>query len=196
MPSSRGSSQLRDQTQVSHISGGFFTVWATTSSSRKKRNHAFLGDKNFREEKNDNRPLDKDIGRAVIEILHSVLASAAHILKLERYSTAPAQGWHANSWSVPYLKKKKKEILHSLHLQLKMRHKATEYTKYNASKRIHYSNSAIKVLAERWINYLTMHSCSTARRRTHINGYHQTTNMNTSTHSPHSIVASAPLLPA
>ena len=29
MPSSRGSSQPRDQTQVSHIAGGFFTVWAT-----------------------------------------------------------------------------------------------------------------------------------------------------------------------
>ena len=29
MPSSRGSSQLRDQTQVSHIAGRFFTTWAT-----------------------------------------------------------------------------------------------------------------------------------------------------------------------
>ena len=29
MPSSRGSSQPRDQTQVSHIAGGFFTFWAT-----------------------------------------------------------------------------------------------------------------------------------------------------------------------
>ena len=29
MPSSRGSSQPRDRTQVSHIEGGFFTVWAT-----------------------------------------------------------------------------------------------------------------------------------------------------------------------
>ena len=29
MPSSRWSSQPRDQTQVSHIAGGFFTVWAT-----------------------------------------------------------------------------------------------------------------------------------------------------------------------
>ena len=29
MPSSRGSSQLRDQTQVSCIAGGFFTLWAT-----------------------------------------------------------------------------------------------------------------------------------------------------------------------
>ena len=29
MPSSRGSSQPRDWTQVSHIAGGFFTVWAT-----------------------------------------------------------------------------------------------------------------------------------------------------------------------
>ena len=29
MPSSRGSSQPRDRTQVSHFVGGFFTVWAT-----------------------------------------------------------------------------------------------------------------------------------------------------------------------
>ena len=29
MPSSRGSSQPRDQTQVSCIAGGFFTIWAT-----------------------------------------------------------------------------------------------------------------------------------------------------------------------
>ena len=29
MPSSRRSSQLRDWTQVSHIAGGFFIVWAT-----------------------------------------------------------------------------------------------------------------------------------------------------------------------
>ena len=29
MPSSRGSSQPRDWTQVSHIAGGFFTIWAT-----------------------------------------------------------------------------------------------------------------------------------------------------------------------
>ena len=29
MPSSRGSSQPRDKTQVSHIAGGVFTVWAT-----------------------------------------------------------------------------------------------------------------------------------------------------------------------
>ena len=29
MPSSRGSSQARDQTQVSCIVGGFFTIWAT-----------------------------------------------------------------------------------------------------------------------------------------------------------------------
>ena len=34
-----------------------------------------------------------------------VLTSAAHILKLEdteKISMAPEQGWHANSWSVPY----------------------------------------------------------------------------------------------
>ena len=29
MPSSRGSSQPRDRTQVSRIAGGFFTIWAT-----------------------------------------------------------------------------------------------------------------------------------------------------------------------
>ena len=29
MPSSRGSSQPRDRTQVSHIAGGFFTAWTT-----------------------------------------------------------------------------------------------------------------------------------------------------------------------
>ena len=29
MPSSRGSSQPRDRNQVSHIAGGFFTIWAT-----------------------------------------------------------------------------------------------------------------------------------------------------------------------
>ena len=29
MPSSRGSSQTQDQTQVSHIAGTFFTIWAT-----------------------------------------------------------------------------------------------------------------------------------------------------------------------
>lgn len=28
--------------------------------------------------------------------------------------------------------------MHSFNVQLKMRHKATEYIKYNASKRIHY----------------------------------------------------------
>ena len=29
IPSSRVSSQPRDQTQVSHIAGGFFIIWAT-----------------------------------------------------------------------------------------------------------------------------------------------------------------------
>ena len=62
----------------------------------KKCNPAFVGDKNFRKDENDNRPLDKDIGRFVINILHS------------------------------------------LNVQLKMRHKATEYIKYNASKMLYY----------------------------------------------------------
>ena len=32
MPCSRGSSQPRDQTQVSHISDGFFTIWTTSEA--------------------------------------------------------------------------------------------------------------------------------------------------------------------
>ena len=34
MPSSRGSSQPRDWTQVSHIAGRFFTIWATREASQ------------------------------------------------------------------------------------------------------------------------------------------------------------------
>ena len=34
MPSYRGSSQPRDQTQVFHIAGGFFTIWATREAHR------------------------------------------------------------------------------------------------------------------------------------------------------------------
>ena len=33
-PSSRVSSQPRDQTQVSHIAGGFFTIWATRKAHK------------------------------------------------------------------------------------------------------------------------------------------------------------------
>ena len=61
-----------------------------------------------------------------------MLAWAAHILKLEhteKISMAPAQGWHANSWSVPYLKKIKNKIQplpHSVHKsQLKMSKRST-----------------------------------------------------------------------
>ena len=35
-PSSRGSSQPRDQTQVSHIAGGFFTSWTTREAHSQK----------------------------------------------------------------------------------------------------------------------------------------------------------------
>ena len=34
IPFSRGSSQPRDQTQISHIAGRFFTVWATREIDR------------------------------------------------------------------------------------------------------------------------------------------------------------------
>ena len=39
MASSRGSSQPRDQTQVSHISGGFFTMWATREAHEVAQIH-------------------------------------------------------------------------------------------------------------------------------------------------------------
>ena len=37
MPSSRGSSQHRDQTQVSHLAGGFFIIWATREAHESWR---------------------------------------------------------------------------------------------------------------------------------------------------------------
>lgn len=43
-----------------------------TPSERKKCNPAFLGNKDFRKDKNGNRPLDKDTGRVTIKILHSL----------------------------------------------------------------------------------------------------------------------------
>ena len=36
MPSSKGSSQPRDQTQVSHIARGFFTIWASREALNNK----------------------------------------------------------------------------------------------------------------------------------------------------------------
>ena len=42
MPSSRGSSQLRDQTQVSHIAGGFFTVCAIREAKNTEVNSLSL----------------------------------------------------------------------------------------------------------------------------------------------------------
>ena len=36
VPFSRGSSQSRDRTQVSHIAGGFFTIWATYIATKKE----------------------------------------------------------------------------------------------------------------------------------------------------------------
>ena len=35
MPSSKGSSQPRDQTQVSGIAAGFFTIWASREAIRE-----------------------------------------------------------------------------------------------------------------------------------------------------------------
>ena len=41
MPSSRGSSQPRDRTQVSHMAGGFFTIWATREAPRRCTTHPY-----------------------------------------------------------------------------------------------------------------------------------------------------------
>ena len=43
MPSSRGSSQLRDRTQVSHIAGGFFTI-GTTMEAHQGYNYSHFID--------------------------------------------------------------------------------------------------------------------------------------------------------
>ena len=54
MPSSRGSSQSRDQTQVSHIAGIFFTVWAT-----KEAQLDFIKIENFCSSKNTIKKLKR-----------------------------------------------------------------------------------------------------------------------------------------
>ena len=41
MSSSRGSSQPRDQTQVSHIASGFFTIWATFQPCSDSYSHTW-----------------------------------------------------------------------------------------------------------------------------------------------------------
>ena len=45
MPSSRGSSQPRDQTQVSQIAGGFFAIWATRELQWAELLAELLGEK-------------------------------------------------------------------------------------------------------------------------------------------------------
>ena len=47
MPSSRGSSQPRDQTQVSHITGRFFTSWATREAQEYWSGSLYLLQKIF-----------------------------------------------------------------------------------------------------------------------------------------------------
>ena len=37
--SSKGSSQPRDQTRISHIAGGFFTIWATREAHNQYIEH-------------------------------------------------------------------------------------------------------------------------------------------------------------
>ena len=40
MPSSRGSFQPRDQTQISFIAGSFFTIWATREAQKGAQDEA------------------------------------------------------------------------------------------------------------------------------------------------------------
>lgn len=47
---------------------------APTQSFRKKLYPAFLGDKIFTENGNGNRPLDGNVGRVIIKIVHSLSA--------------------------------------------------------------------------------------------------------------------------
>ena len=42
MPSSRGSSQPRDQTQISRTAGKFFTVWATKEAHKRCSSQVFI----------------------------------------------------------------------------------------------------------------------------------------------------------
>jgi len=41
MPSSRGSSQPRDRTQVSYIGGRFFTIWATSYTMQEIKHSGY-----------------------------------------------------------------------------------------------------------------------------------------------------------
>ena len=42
VPFSRGSSKSRDGTQISHITGGFFTIWTTREASNNLRSLNFI----------------------------------------------------------------------------------------------------------------------------------------------------------
>lgn len=66
-----------------------------------------------------------------------------------------------------------------------MRHKATEYIKYNASKRIHYDLYFYSISKEASFDQNTLvYSYRTTKRCTHTNGYHHNAAMNTSTSLP------------
>ena len=50
-PFSRGSSQSRDQTQISHIAGGFFTSWARREALKQGKLSGLKKKKNVRLQK-------------------------------------------------------------------------------------------------------------------------------------------------
>ena len=49
-----------------------YLEYTTPTQSKKKSNPAFLGDKIFRDDKNDNRPIERYTGRIMIKILLSL----------------------------------------------------------------------------------------------------------------------------
>ena len=59
VPFSRGSSQPRDRTQVSHIAGGFFTSWATREALGNNKN---MGNNKYNSLHNGNNRKTSTVG--------------------------------------------------------------------------------------------------------------------------------------
>ena len=80
-PFSRGSSQPRDQTQVSRITGGFFTRWATREALPLGSYLLFLNCATFPEKKNS-----QTINIQVSKLLSKSMRKIVSVLKILRRS--------------------------------------------------------------------------------------------------------------